>query len=171
MNEEKIVDFLLNAYKLKEIKRRGWIKKAGINEAESVASHVFGMLFIAYLLGKKKLFGSILIHDLAEIIIGDLTPEEKDSKIRRKEIHILENLAELLPSNTSSKLKKELNLVRKSSILKEIDKLDMAIQALYYKNKGYDKEKLKEFIINADAYIKNPKLRKIIEVIKRKFLT
>jgi len=54
MNEEKIVDFLLNAYKLKEIKRRGWIKKAGINEAESVASHVFGMLFIAYLLGKKE---------------------------------------------------------------------------------------------------------------------
>jgi hypothetical protein len=39
-------------------------------------------------------------------------------------------------------------------MVKEIDKLDMAIQALYYKLKGFDKDKLAEFIASADKSIK-----------------
>lgn len=169
MDEEKIVDFLLNAYKLKEIERKGWIKKVKIAKPESVASHSFGMLLIAYLLGKKGTFGSILIHDLAESLIGDLTPEEKTLKMKKKEMVILNNLIKTLPNNLSSKLLKDLYNLRRNSILKEIDRLDLAIQALYYKNQGYDKEKLKEFIYSADAEIKSKNLKKIMNVVKKRF--
>jgi hypothetical protein len=54
-------------------------------------------------------------------------------------------------------------------MVKEIDKLDMAIQALYYKLKGFDKDKLAEFIASADKSIKNKNLRKILTIVKKRF--
>jgi len=65
MKIENLVDFLLEVYKLKEIKRKGWIVKLNINEAESVASHTFGMLLLASIIyNKSDLMKNISLHDM-----------------------------------------------------------------------------------------------------------
>ncbi len=164
-NEEQILDFLLEVYKLKEIKRSGWLKKVKVSESESVASHTFGMALIALLFGYEDLLSAIITHDIAESILGDLMPEEKDQKIKAKEEMIFNNLLKNMPINIRNKIEKTKN----NRMVKEIDKLDMAIQALYYKLKGFDKDKLAEFIASADKSIKNKNLRKILTIVKKRF--
>jgi len=164
------LDFLLKAYEIKELKRSGWVKKVNIVEAETVASHVFGMLFIASLFfDDPELYKLIILHDLHEVIIGDLMPEEKFSGIEKTEYDAFLKLIQNLDEDKKKELIELFKRGQESQILKEIDKLDMAIQALYYKNRGYPKEKLEEFILSAEKYIKSPNLRKILEEVKERF--
>jgi len=165
-----ILDFILKAYELKELNRSGWVKKVGIKNPESVASHTYGMLLLALLFhDDPELFKSILVHDLGEVTIGDLIPEEKTEELKRKEYEAYFNLVSLLEKEKKEKFLSLYEKSKENNMLRELDKLDMAIQALYYKEKGYPKEKLEEFIISADSEIKNPKLKKIFEEVKIRF--
>ncbi len=165
MKIENLVDFLLEVYKLKEIKRKGWVVKVGIDEAESVASHTFGMLLLASIIyNKSDLMKNISLHDIAEIKIGDLLPEEKDKELEKKVYEeIVKNVAK------DWNLPKSLDEIFRLEKIKELDRLDMALQALYYKEKGYPKEKLIEFIVSAEKEIKSKELKEILEEIKKRF--
>ena len=83
------IDFFKTAANLKKIKRQGWIDKLSINNPESVADHTFSMAIMGMVLSdieqcnSEKILKMILLHDLAESIIGDFTPEQISS--RRKE--------------------------------------------------------------------------------------
>jgi 5'-deoxynucleotidase YfbR-like HD superfamily hydrolase len=66
-------------------------------------------------------------------------------------------------------LPKSLDEIFKLEKIKELDRLDMALQALYYKEKGYSKEKLREFIVSAEKEIKSKELKEILEEIKKRF--
>ena len=83
MNKEKnVVEFYVLCNKLKNIVRTGWknwnVKRDRI---ESVAEHIFGtqMLAIAmwleynYEIDIKKVLFMLAVHELEEIVIGDLT--------------------------------------------------------------------------------------------------
>jgi Predicted hydrolases of HD superfamily len=166
MNDiSNLVDFLLNVYKLKEIKRKGWVVKVGIKDAESVASHTFGMVLLASIIyNEPLLIKNIALHDIAEAKIGDLLPEEKDKRSEDNAYEeIIKNIAE------KWNLPKNLNDIFKYEKVKELDRLDMALQALYYKEKGYPKEKLMEFIEAAEKEIKSKELKEILNEIKRRF--
>jgi len=164
-----LLDLLLELYKLKEIKRRGWIVKSKIKDAESVASHTFGMLLIAILFFNNfELVKKILIHDIAEIKIGDLLPEEKNEETRKLERKIIKEFINNFPEKIKEEFYKSINNLDEK-IVKEIDRLDMAIQALYYKNKGFSRELLEEFITSADKEISNELLREIFNEVKRRF--
>ena len=68
-----------HAGNLKKIKRTGW-KNNKIKSPESVADHSFRVSFIAMFLSKDlnvdalRLIQMSLIHDLAESVVGDITP-------------------------------------------------------------------------------------------------
>ena len=79
-------EFLRMAAGLKKIPRQGWIDKAGISESvdpESVADHSnqYSVAVMAMLFGDNakmdtcKMIRMALLHDIAESITGDLTPE------------------------------------------------------------------------------------------------
>jgi len=76
---ENILNFLIKANKLKEMPRTGWILME-VKNPETVAEHIFGMAFTAWLLGKKrnlnieKLIKITFTHDLCEVYAGDITP-------------------------------------------------------------------------------------------------
>ncbi len=92
---KNILNFLVEAEKLKEIPRKGWVLR-GVKNPESIASHTFRTTIMAWLLeGKRsnfkeseKVIKTSLIHDLCEIYAGDTTPydslilEEGDNKKR-----------------------------------------------------------------------------------------
>jgi len=68
MNELALLEFLHNAYRLKEIKRTGW-KLKGIKNPESVAEHSFMLALMALALAKPlkldagKCISLALVHD------------------------------------------------------------------------------------------------------------
>ena len=82
MDNYKIDNLIEYIFKLKNIKRTGWISKAKILRAESVADHSYSltalsMVFSDFLgLDTQKVMKMCIIHDLAETIIGDYMPDE-----------------------------------------------------------------------------------------------
>ncbi|MGI0002847.1 MAG: HD domain-containing protein, partial [Nitrosopumilaceae archaeon] len=74
-------DFFDQVIGLKSIHRKGWAKKVGINEPESVADHTYSMALMSVVLAElqaldvQKVATMSLIHDLAESLVGDYTPD------------------------------------------------------------------------------------------------
>ena len=89
-------DQLLQMLQLKDIERTGWVR-AGVSKPESVAAHSWGMATLALKLCPPELnlarvLSICLVHDLAEVIVGDLTPHDE---IQGDEKHRLEREAML----------------------------------------------------------------------------
>ncbi len=156
--------------RLKEIKRTGWVTKLNLDDSESVSDHTLSMVILAllfaelnnYSLSKTlKIIKMILIHDLAESIIGDLTPE---SDMAKEKLYLENKAMEKIISETPSISigNKFLNLWREytknktfeSQFVHLIDKLDMVIQAKYYlkTNDHINKSQIKPFLISALEY-------------------
>ena len=83
-----LLDFFKNTSNLKNISRQGWIDKLSIEHPESVADHSYSMAIMAMIISdlenydSEKILKMVLLHDLAESKIGDLTPDQisKDEK-------------------------------------------------------------------------------------------
>mgnify|MGYP001568527532 CR=1 FL=1 len=75
---KNILNFLIEANKLKEMPRTGWILM-GLKNPETVADHTFRMVILSWFLARKKKLNikrAILIalfHDLCEVHAGDIT--------------------------------------------------------------------------------------------------
>jgi putative hydrolase of HD superfamily len=92
---EKIVAFLREISKLKSLDRTGWVIRS-VPKPESVAGHMYRMSLIALLaldrsltadLDMDKVIKMCLVHDMAECIVGDITPHDG---IDEEEKHRLE---------------------------------------------------------------------------------
>lgn len=179
---KKIVEFLNKTVKAKQVIRSGWIRKE-IKDPENVAEHSFQLIILATLLAeelsvdKEKLIKMTILHILGEMITGDLIwysqeginfkKQTEKEKLERKGIEKLfkiigdsEEYLSLFKEMTDKKS-------RESTIFLQLDKLEMAIQALEYE-KNQNKN-LNEFFISADLQIQSPLLRKIFkEIIKQR---
>lgn len=105
-SEQNVVEFYVLCNKLKNVIRSGWkLWNVERERVESVAEHVYGaqMLAIAmwsefkYDIDLKKVLFMLAVHELEEIVIGDLTPFEINRKTKQQRGHsavekILENL-------------------------------------------------------------------------------
>jgi len=172
-----INEFFETAANLKNIPRKGWVEKLGIDSPESVADHCYITTLMAMVLSDlqnldtNKIMKMTILHDLAESITGDFTPDS----ISKKEKNILENKAmnELLNKLPESIVKEYVSLwsdyqnntTKESEIVHDIDKLEMALQAKIYSKQGFSKEALQTFLKTANAEIKNNDLKKMFETI------
>ena len=167
-------DFFKIIINLKEIKRKGWIDKLGLDNVESVADHSYSMTFMSMILSEMqgldttKIVKMSLLHDLAESSIGDFTPDDisKEKKIELENNamgKIIENLPEKLADDYLSIWDEFLSCTSKEAIfVHEMDKLEMVFQAKNYLNNGIPKEKIQTFIDSANAEIKNKDLKDMI---------
>lgn len=140
---------LLQMLQLKDVERTGWVR-AGVNKPESVAAHSWGMATLALKLCPKELdlsrvLSMCLVHDLAEVIVGDLTPHDK---IGGEEKHQLERQAmlEMAPEWVDLFDEYESASTPEAKFVKTMDKLDMGLQAIRYTEQDID---LSEFISSA----------------------
>lgn len=178
MSNKRLLDIFLEAGILKKIVRTGWDNK-DIQNAESVADHSFRVAFLAMMLSsftkldQDKLVKMALIHDLGEAVIGDLiwekgnevigSQEEKHDDESRAIKKLFKNNPEyidLWEEYTTQKTKE-------AKLLKQIDKLEMAIQALEYEKEGYSPEDLQEFWDNAEKYLKGKELESIFRDLEK----
>ena len=169
-----IEKFFEKVLELKNIPRQGWKEKLGIDNPESVADHSYSTATISMILSdmkgldSEKIIRMALLHDLAESIIGDITPDHitKNEKIT-KENHAIKQILKTLPNSIAVPYFEIWNDYQKKMseeaiLLHEIDKLEMAFQAKFYQKKGISKEKLKTFLDTAKIEIKDKNLRDIL---------
>lgn len=148
-------EFFAQAFTLKHLDRAGWLR-VGIQNPESVASHSWGLALLCLKLAPKELdvqriLSIALVHDLPEVITGDITPHDNISK---KEKQRLEKDAaqRLLPADLYELwLEYEENQTPEARFVHQIDKLDMLIQAENYSKKA----DTSEFITSAKEKLGN----------------
>ncbi|MFQ6087804.1 MAG: HD family hydrolase [Candidatus Methanofastidiosia archaeon] len=116
MNPENLIEFFEEVGKLKKIKRMGWVLR-GVENPESVAEHSFRVTLISSFaseffeekLDREKIFQMALLHEIAEVKLGDLTLVSKRL------------LGEELVSKTEERIAKELLPLEKFEIFKEFE--------------------------------------------------
>lgn len=158
---------------LKKIQRTGWVVQ-GVKDVESVAEHSWRVAMLALFFAKDlgldemKTVKMSLIHDLGEVIIGDIKWEHGREVIASQEIkHQDEEKAieKLFGDNPSFKnyveLWKEFNdqKTAEAKLVKEFDKLEMVIQAREYQKEGYPREIFDQFWENGAKYLENGQLK------------
>ena len=179
---KKIVELIHTSGELKKIKRTGWGYR-GIKDAESVADHSYRTAIIALFLGKnfgldaEKILKIALIHDLAEAITGDLVvdgkgPKYDTTKEKKHELEVKAIKKILLGfSDYDAYLSLWNEYEDKGSpeaiIVGEMDKLELAFQAIEYEKEKRTKIPLDEFLATAKKGIQNPLLKQIMEELEK----
>ncbi|MEE9151611.1 MAG: HD domain-containing protein [Thermoplasmata archaeon] len=160
---------------LKRMKRSGWLRHE-IQEPESVADHSFRTAFMAMIVGDlmdvntEKLVKMALIHDLAEVVAGDITPHDgitREDK-RKREEEGLRQLLKGVPNGNSYIdlwMEYEEQKSQEARLLRNIDKLEMAIQAAEYQ-RLYPEKDLSEFISEAKSHIDIHEVGTLLKEIK-----
>ena len=134
--------------KLKDVRRQGWVN-AGVTQPESVAAHSWGMAILALKLcppslNLERVLTLCLVHDLPEVMVGDLTPEDDRSTKVDDERAAMQAMA---PEWLNLYDEYETQSTPEAIFVRSLDKLDMALQAhLYMANSGLD---LSPFIASA----------------------
>jgi putative hydrolase of HD superfamily len=117
----------------------------GVERPESVAAHSWGVALLVLLrappeLDRGKLLAMAVLHDLAEVRVGDLTPADgvpKDEKHRREReamVALLGHRPELLALWDEA----EAGVTPEARFLKRMDRADMGMQAEHYAAAGHD---------------------------------
>lgn len=144
--EENVVRYYVLCNKLKDVIRTGWIDwKVNRQRIESVAEHIFGVQMLAIAMHSefqyknidiKKVIYMLAIHELEEILIGDLTLFQVSKEEKNKLGHeAIENvLSNLLNKEEIKSLILEFDerLTPESRFAFYCDKLECDIQSRIY---------------------------------------
>ncbi|HZS73467.1 MAG TPA: HD domain-containing protein, partial [Candidatus Nitrosotalea sp.] len=122
----------------------------------------------------EKILKMALLHDLAESITGDFMPGEISQENKRSaENDAMQEILAKLPENIAVKYQSiwdeyiRVDTVE-SVLLHDVDKLEMAIQAMKYSSEGFSNEKLAQFIDSAKKEIKSKELLDILDTLSYK---
>ncbi|KAK3020688.1 hypothetical protein RJ639_045594 [Escallonia herrerae] len=132
------IDFLSLCHRLKTTKRAGWVKRE-VKDPESIADHMYRMGLMALIssdlpgVNRDKL-GCIkmaIVHDIAEAIVGDITPDDGIPKLEksRQEKEALDHMCKLLGEGPRAKeihelwMEYEENSSMEAKVVKDFDKV------------------------------------------------
>lgn len=142
MNFKTLLDY---AGRLKRIRRTGWVVR-GIPEPESIADHSYRAALLGYFLAMErgfnagKVVGMLLVHDIGESLIGDITPEgEMFMEKTDAEEKAVKFMAERVRNVEIYELWREFNYGKspEAKLAREVDKAEMAYQAMEYSEMGF----------------------------------
>lgn len=155
---QKTVDVLCN------LRRTGWVMR-GVPDAETVAAHSWRMALMAFQkeqqltkmrIDVSRVVEMCLLHDMGEAVIGDIVPEHHqagDMKISREEKKMRETRAvyEMAKSCAFPQLKDvfdeyEAQQTPEAVAVKNLDKMDMILQAYEYLSAYPELQRLHEFM-------------------------
>lgn len=140
-NDAAFPQLLKEALSLKSLTRTGWVME-GVDAPESVASHSWGVAWLAVILtppelDREAVLITAIIHDLAEVRVGDITPHCGISQEEKKkmEVEAMSSLLSQLDQGESLLnlwLDFENRRTPEGSFVALLDKLDMGLQADIY---------------------------------------
>lgn len=155
-----VLAFLHVVQHLKIQKRTGWLDH-DIKECESISDHMYRMGVTSMLIkdpkvNRDKCVRIAMVHDIAEALVGDITPFDPVSKEEkhRREWETIQYLCEELikPYNETAAqeiMENWLDYENISSLearyIKDIDKYEMLVQAFEYETKYKGEKNLEQF--------------------------
>jgi len=168
---DNIIKFLRMSGRLKRILRSGWVE-VGVDCPESVADHTFRTAVLCMIfsdledLDGLKMIRMALLHDLPETIVGDLTPSEKTGEALEKEDAAMKQVLSLLPKGLRQRylklwLEYGEHKTKEAKAVRQLEKLEMALQAREYEEAQPSLRGLERFIESADKVITSPEIRKL----------
>ncbi len=152
--------------KLKQVQRKGWLIR-DVKEAESVADHTFSVSLMAFVLSKhhpenlnrEKCVSMALIHDLAESIVGDITPYDgiSSEEKQQREHQAIQKIIDLIDDDEILLLWQEYEAAEtpEAQFVKSLDKLETLLQAFEYEQQQPDVD-LDEFWEKAEKITRHP---------------
>ncbi|MBN1373475.1 MAG: HD domain-containing protein [Anaerolineaceae bacterium] len=136
---------------LKNLYRQGWLRR-GIprEQCESVADHIFGMTWLAWLLmdagltedvDRERVLRMVLAHEVGEIYAGDMIPAdgvEASEKQRLERESALRVVGKLAGGEEILALWEEFEAGQtpEARLVRQLDRLEMAFQAAQYRAGG-----------------------------------
>lgn len=158
-------DRLRRAYALKHTDRAGWLRVRD-GAVESVAAHSWGMAVLALLrcpaaLDRLAVLELCLVHDLPEAIVGDITPHDgvEPAEKHRREAEAAAWLFADTPALLHRWREYAAAQTPESRWVRQLDKLDMALQAQVYADAGADTT---EFLRSARPGVLDPELCRLM---------
>lgn len=166
---------------LKQLYRQGWLR-AGVRreECESAADHIFGMAMLAWLVidegqaqdvDRDRLLRMVLAHEIGEIYTGDIIPSDG---VPAEEKHRLERAA---VEQVAGRLgmgaqflalweEFEEGASREAQLARQLDRLEMAFQALVYEKNGLGGQSMDGFYRTTRAALRDPELVNLLEAVE-----
>lgn len=175
-----ILAFLDAANGLKRTVRAGWVR-TGVKDPESVAEHSWRMALLGFLAAQDESldYGRCVriavVHDLAEAIVGDITPfcGVDEAEKHRREREALEKMLGMLGAHPAADeirdcyLEYERASTAEGRLVKEFDKLEMLLQAAEYE-RGQAGLDLTTFFDTARGKLKSPFVKLLAEEIEER---
>ncbi|CAO2823053.1 unnamed protein product [Amaranthus hypochondriacus] len=152
------IDFLTLCHNLKTTKRAGWVKRE-VQNPESISDHMYRMGLMALIssdipgVNRDKCVKMAIVHDIAEAIVGDITPSDGISKEEksRREREAIDHMCNVLGGGSRAQeiydlwMEYEEGSSPEAKLVKDCDKVEMILQALEYeKDQGKDLEEFFE---------------------------
>ncbi|XP_055903186.1 uncharacterized protein LOC129939255 [Eupeodes corollae] len=171
-----ILRFMELVGNLKHTKRTGWVLR-DVNDCESISGHMYRMSMMTFLLEEKEGLNRIrcmelaLVHDLAESLVGDLTPFCGVAKEDKKamELSAMADICKLVDPRGKRIMELfeeyEEGQSAESKFVKDLDRLDMVMQAFEYEKRDNCLMKHQEFFDSTEGKFQHPFIQKLVKEI------
>ena len=154
---------LVETTALKALPRTGWLRR-GVERPESVSAHSWGVAWLVVVLLPPELNRELAltfatIHDVAEVRVGDITPHDGISPADKAALEedAMRALSDTLPPHVfQAWLQYERQDTPEARFVRQLDRLDMALQAVAYARTGASG--MREFAESAARVIEHPAL-------------
>lgn len=171
INPKEVLKFLELVNTLKHLPRRGW-EILKVKNFEPIAAHMYSMGIMTFLLGNNseldrfKCLQLAMVHDLAECIVGDITPHDNIPEDKK---HAMEDEAMKEITSTIGEVGTLIyNLYKEyeakespeAKFVKDLDRFDLLCTAAYYEKR--DNCRLQEFFDNLKGKFENPLVCKLV---------
>ncbi len=176
-NESPLLKLFFEYSQLKNLYRQGWLqRRVKKRDTESCGDHSFGVVLLGYMaaseyrpdLNPLKVAELGIIHELGEVYGGDITPDDGVTPEEKFE-NELSSVRQVFSAFQDPQkyialwLEFERGESEEAKFVKQIDKLEAALQANLYERLGYGG--LEEFYPYALQKLQDPLLKSLLEEI------
>ncbi|XP_067274034.1 HD domain-containing protein 2 [Pseudorasbora parva] len=171
---DNMLQFMKLVGQLKRVPRTGWVYRS-IKQPESVSDHMYRMSMMALTIqdisvNKDRCMKMALVHDLAECIVGDIAPADNVSKAEkhRREKEAMVHITGLLDDGLKREIynlweEYENQSTPEAKLVKELDQLEMIIQAHEYEELEGKPGRLQEFFTSTEGRFHHPEVLGLVK--------
>lgn len=147
-----------------------------VSEPETVSGHMYRMAIMSFLfdaedgVNRDHVIKMSLVHDMAESVVGDLTPHcgVSDGDKHQREVAAMEKFRSLVgqkagPEMYNLFMEYEEQKTKEAKLVKDLDKFDMILQAFEYETDQTRAGTLEEFFKSTEGKFSHPKIKLWVE--------
>lgn len=175
LDVKNVLEFIKLVHVLKHTRRTGW-EYCNVPNSERIAGHMYSMGMMTFLIDDKsnldrlKCLQLAVVHDLAECIVGDLTPRDNvsaEEKYKREE-EAMKEIGKLVGEEIGSLLynlwlEYEEKSTPEAIFVKDLDRFDLVFTAAHYEKTVKDAINIQEFYDNTLGKFEHPFVKKLVD--------